>query len=137
MADALLICRSMCAGSTVFATPPQGLARHQIPVARSLISSRNFPPPSNHQQQQAFLADALLDRAVFPLGRVEALPDLGTAAADATDSAAAGAGADGGAEDANEPLHMVINGAAMENLEVLEAQEGGGTAGAFSAFFVV
>lgn len=66
----------------------------------------------------AFLQDSLLDRAVLPLGRIEELPDLQTQA-----TAAAAADPTRGSAP-----YMIINGSAMENLEVLENQYGG-TAG--------
>ncbi|PNW83581.1 hypothetical protein CHLRE_05g235750v5 [Chlamydomonas reinhardtii] len=73
-----------------------------------------------------FLTEALLDRAVLPLGRFEELPALVPSAA----ASGAAAGADGeGAADADAegglPAYMGLNGAALENLEILENAEGG------------
>ncbi|EFJ45822.1 hypothetical protein VOLCADRAFT_105835 [Volvox carteri f. nagariensis] len=70
----------------------------------------------------AFLKDSLLDRAVLPLGRFEELPALvasrGSAGAGEDSSGADVAGAEG-------PLYMALNGAALENLEILENSDGG------------
>ncbi|KAG2496433.1 hypothetical protein HYH03_005657 [Edaphochlamys debaryana] len=63
-----------------------------------------------------FLKDALLDRAVLPLGRFEELPAL---------ASAVGAGAEGGEAGAEGPRYLALNGAALENLEILENGEGG------------
>ncbi|GIL60874.1 hypothetical protein Vafri_15713 [Volvox africanus] len=64
-----------------------------------------------------FLRDALLDRAVLPLGRFEELPAL----------APGEGGPSSGHESDNVsgPLYMALNGAALENLEILENSEGG------------
>jgi len=58
------------------------------------------------------LAACLLDRAVFPLGTVERLP-----------AAAAAAGAAGGGSPSSPP-HAALDGAALENLEVVENAQG-------------
>ncbi|GLC55756.1 hypothetical protein PLESTB_001025500 [Pleodorina starrii] len=65
----------------------------------------------------AFLQDALLDRAVLPLGRFEELPALSPREG--------GAGPDGDDAAAGGPLYMALNGAALENLEILENGDGG------------
>ncbi|KXZ50845.1 hypothetical protein GPECTOR_15g531 [Gonium pectorale] len=64
----------------------------------------------------AFLTDCLLDRAVLPLGRFEELPALAP-------QLVGEAGADG--LDSYGPLYMSLNGAALENLEILENNDGG------------
>ncbi|GFR46110.1 hypothetical protein Agub_g7598, partial [Astrephomene gubernaculifera] len=71
----------------------------------------------------AFLRDCLLDLAVIPLGRFEELPALQPAAA----AGGAAAGEAGGAADPRHagPLYMSLNGAALENLEILENGDGG------------
>ncbi|KAG2440549.1 hypothetical protein HYH02_010133 [Chlamydomonas schloesseri] len=73
-----------------------------------------------------FLTEALLDRAVLPLGRFEELPALVPSTAS---SAAAASGADSADADADAdaalPAFMALNGAALENLEILENGDGG------------
>ncbi|GIL69309.1 hypothetical protein Vretimale_13435 [Volvox reticuliferus] len=64
-----------------------------------------------------FLRDALLDRAILPLGRFEELPAL------APGESGAGSGPE--SDNALGPLYMALNGAALENLEILENSEGG------------
>ncbi|KAG2424293.1 hypothetical protein HXX76_014671 [Chlamydomonas incerta] len=70
-----------------------------------------------------FLTEALLDRAVLPLGRFEELPALVPSAAAAT--AAGAEGAEGADADGGLPAYMGLNGAALENLEILENGDGG------------
>eukprot|EP00967_Tisochrysis_lutea_P088720 scaffold126006_cov21-Tisochrysis_lutea.AAC.1 len=70
-----------------------------------------------------FLEEALLDRAVLPMGRMEALPTISQA-----DIATAFEGGEGGGlqqQQQQQQQHMLLNGAALENLEVLENAEGG------------
>ncbi|GAX75912.1 hypothetical protein CEUSTIGMA_g3355.t1 [Chlamydomonas eustigma] len=69
----------------------------------------------------AYLKELLLDRAVLPLGGLELLPgvgdDLPIMKEDGKASSVVPA--------AHEPTCMMLNGAALENLEVLENAEGG------------
>eukprot|EP00798_Chlamydomonas_sp_ICE-L_P022858 gene22858-30031_t len=60
----------------------------------------------------SFLKESMLDSAVLSLGRVEALPDLQKQATSTLSGS-------------DEPTSLLLNGAALENLEVLENAEGG------------
>lgn len=58
----------------------------------------------------SFLKESLLDMSVLPLGQMESLPALG------------GEQTEGGSRD---PQYLLLNGAALESLEILENNEGG------------
>ena len=75
-----------------------------------------------------FLRESLLDRTVLPLGRMELLPDSeGPSLTVVGGTAALPGGGGAGKRPSNlstEPTCMMLNGAALENLEVLDNAEG-------------
>ncbi|KAF5838281.1 muts domain V-domain-containing protein [Dunaliella salina] len=94
--------------ASTYASAQGGVGRSAPPGAAALMSLSGLVD---------FLEEALLDRAVLPMGRMEALPTISQA-----DIAASAEGGEGGAL---QQQHMLLNGAALENLEVLENAEGG------------
>jgi hypothetical protein len=93
------------------------VAAHPLPLALGALGGMTH-----------FLKECLLDRAVLPLGRLEAMPEVqwGPATRATTAGRAATEGGDSGAVAAAaaaaasfpEPAYMQLNGAALENLEV-------------------
>ena len=75
-----------------------------------------------------FLRESLLDRTVLPLGRMELLPDSEGPPFSAEEGAAPLPGSGGAGKRSSsasmEPACMMLNGAALENLEVLDNAEG-------------
>ena len=70
-----------------------------------------------------FLTESLLDRTVLPLGKMELLPDSEVCPPSASPLGGGSLGA-GVTGSVSEPSCMLLNGAALENLEVLDNAEG-------------